>query len=1107
MSAIRSEEEIFNDFINSQGMDRELEVRFSSFFHQTSGILPQEYFHIINSFESAQVFNITTEYPHSGNLRRRVTKDQRGGVSYTYEIKEKIDNYISKEHGYKLVLSKEEKSTKSKIVLDTSFSSVSFIRTKNRHQQIIKDGKLAIDATEVAETKRNETTTRYELELEIIDKSCTFQDFQDGIRYVFGLLYQTRFMFTRSELLEVQAYSHKVLNDDKKKYTPGNLILPLQEARSLKYEDLVSGGVVYDYEGTPNHVSGDTKRLTSKMTISLKADGMRKLCVVYKGNLWLIYRKEANLVLKDTLSAFNGSIFEGELITYDHLRVKEGPKDLLRFLAYDTLFYQEQDMREEYHSGRLKRATTFAHSIGANTNLSERQEIRSPFDVSTRTINVPNKADIMAHFLFSVKETYYFDNASEFFSQVNYLLDTRIQKVYRDDGLILTPAHEPYFLRKTTGNRTLKLTPDICKWKEPEKLTIDVHVIFDRSVPIGFKTSDNRKIDGINKDNIDVTSFTQFSKDLVYEMAFKNGLWRVERIRRDKPFTNTFDTIISNLKLLRKGNIIYEETIRGHDAMLFRKYQNRVKRNLYEENPGYSLLDIGSGFGGDIGKWENFQKIVAVEPNIENIKEFQRRYRNMKGGEVIVLTNENYKELLPEVKQERVIILQSGGENHKLITEVVKVFIGGQVDIISSMFSMSFFWKNNDMLQGLLKTIASNLDPDIGKFIFATINGENVREIFEPLFQVGMNLEGKAKFGETYVEYKPELSQLYLYSEKPWQINPRKVTSSIEFIDPKENKALTNIYLDFGGNNYLQKTADGVLVNFEGTIVNEQKEYLVDLDDISRVCPIEYVETTSKEQFLPIGLYQLASMYSAGVASFTEPVYKPFAKNKLRTIYSEKNISIQKDTAKGLYTDFTPIWWSEDNLVRIKTETGTIKECILKVSNKQEKLNLPDEFYYNVFDNTFELIILSPIEGNHVRVNTFLEKVEKKDPAHVLVLIENSSIKGKRFDILGQYHSDEKVQVIFKTTDILIIICKLVYVYQELLQTTYNEVNDYAFIFLLEKILFNQKEQNINQLIRDEIKTIKHKAETENTISDDYYDRTFASSYLLSILNQAISLL
>src|SRR5690606_17527332 len=97
---------------------------------------------------------------------------------------------------------------------------------------------------------------------------------------------------------------------------------------------------------------------------------------------------------------------------------------------------------------------------------------------------------------------------------------------------------------------------------------------------------------------------------------------------------------------------------------------------------GINILDIGSGRGGDISKWKRLidkqspeptGRVVAVEPNPDNFKEFKSRL-------------EKNKEM-----KDRVVLVETGGEDTVEITRAVQDFIPqGKVDVVFLMLSMSF---------------------------------------------------------------------------------------------------------------------------------------------------------------------------------------------------------------------------------------------------------------------------------------------------------------------------------------------------------------------------------------------------------------------------------
>ena len=107
-----------------------------------------------------------------------------------------------------------------------------------------------------------------------------------------------------------------------------------------------------------------------------------------------------------------------------------------------------------------------------------------------------------------------------------------------------------------------------------------------------------------------------------YAYDYERKMLVPSRVRHDKIKPNSYDIasdIWSDILLP-----IDNETMKGNTLLLMKRYHNRIKRELFVGNGKY-LLDIGSGRGGDINKWKGFDKIVAVEPNPEHIKELRRR--------------------------------------------------------------------------------------------------------------------------------------------------------------------------------------------------------------------------------------------------------------------------------------------------------------------------------------------------------------------------------------------------------------------------------------------------------------------------------------------------
>lgn len=109
----------------------------------------------------------------------------------------------------------------------------------------------------------------------------------------------------------------------------------------------------------------------------------------------------------------------------------------------------------------------------------------------------------------------------------------------------------------------------------------------------------------------------------IYE--FDNNLCLV-RERKDKQ--------IANYKVANESNQLYR-ILNGIGTPLLRNYHNIVKSKLLDILDEGILLDIGSGKGGDINKWNKFKKVYAIDPNLnmrthkENIIEFNTEAKNL----------------------------------------------------------------------------------------------------------------------------------------------------------------------------------------------------------------------------------------------------------------------------------------------------------------------------------------------------------------------------------------------------------------------------------------------------------------------------------------------
>jgi len=136
---------------------------------------------------------------------------------------------------------------------------------------------------------------------------------------------------------------------------------------------------------------------------------------------------------------------------------------------------------------------------------------------------------------------------------------------------------------------------------------------------------------------------------------------------------------------------------------MYRKFNNQIKNDLirtYCKNK--VVFDIGAGVGGDLVKYEksNVEFLYALEPDEKKIVEFKKR--------------------LPKDMKDKTEIIIAPGEEYIELEDV---------DVTVSMFSMSFFFESDQVLDKFIENIKGEffigtmLDGDKLKFNSGIIKG------------------------------------------------------------------------------------------------------------------------------------------------------------------------------------------------------------------------------------------------------------------------------------------------------------------------------------------------------------------------------------------------
>jgi ribA/ribD-fused uncharacterized protein len=180
------------------------------------------------------------------------------------------------------------------------------------------------------------------------------------------------------------------------------------------------------------------------------------------------------------------------------------------------------------------------------------------------------------------------------------------------------------------------------------------------------------------------------------------------------------------------------------------KFHNKIKDTLYAQlKQGDTLLEIGSGVGGDMLKWKRagLSKVVGFDPSLSNLKQACTRYLKDKTDH----PSDKYPAILyvqgdmtqPLYEQESAKIKILNGEE-KATTPYLAQFEGlKKFDAASAQFVIHYACESEDTFKSLIKNIVSRTDTFIGtcldgKSVYSLLAGRQTH-----LFTNGNNVGGK----------------------------------------------------------------------------------------------------------------------------------------------------------------------------------------------------------------------------------------------------------------------------------------------------------------------------------------------------------------------------
>lgn len=211
------------------------------------------------------------------------------------------------------------------------------------------------------------------------------------------------------------------------------------------------------------------------------------------------------------------------------------------------------------------------------------------------------------------------------------LLYESFEEKYNIDGIIFTYTTQDYMspVFKWKAHSTVDLEVHISPDNNLILSTCDKHVI-DTTVRneyyiVNTLTSSNCPVPPARSSMLINTKHVGLnSGSNVWEFLYDNNNKGFEaiRCRLDKPQGNSYDIVHKNMYSSVPGTLFS-----GKGFYLMRKYHNRVKKQMIinANDNGAKIFDVGTGQGGDLGKWKRASHVYCIEPSIEATNEMRTR--------------------------------------------------------------------------------------------------------------------------------------------------------------------------------------------------------------------------------------------------------------------------------------------------------------------------------------------------------------------------------------------------------------------------------------------------------------------------------------------------
>lgn len=688
-----------------------------------------EYSGSVSYFEQNDTELIVEGSSNNVKYRRRIS-----GKVTTFERKVIQDSHSFEEYGIKLNKKSEFEDKPSSYTLGVRrIKSVTKVYT--RLYSIYFS-----EVTTIRSSSNRKKTYEIELELNPLAYSVIvsrISDISNAVIFLHSIYNSLSFysptMPLSPTLLEIEENKRHL--DD---YVPREVVLRDIESSDLTYGNIIGGE--YSYK------------------VGIKNDGTRAYLICDKTGIWISSRSFNQLKYRWTRSdSYDGTItiFDGELMLGCTLppcvKYQEGNYEY--YVIFDCLVSFSRNISGRPMSTRL---TEMDYSGDMSSSISYDSGIPGLL----KTIN-DKVGSYAPNGLFIHKKTYRslvyvdqspmeFEKRDGFFDVVKGMLEKDKEPGNNSDGIIFFPDSPFFLIDKTSKNIGEK--PAALKWKTIENRTIDLYCSNKGGIPTLYATDYKfpdrlRPVYDYSVGGVNISSPRYNGVIIEFKVTDKTLTYVRERLYKPRP---------NSYHLLERitSNSITEDDLLGNSIYLVSKLFNRIKRGLLDSADGKSLLDLGSGRLGDIGKWTKFNTVVAVEPTDTSRFEGLKRLKNM--------------------NRKGIFVICLGAERYELVRRAHNFFtFNKRSDCCSMMLSMSNFSSSNDDVT--VKDVCNTVRlccKDKSDLHFLTIDGNKVSQ---QVREEGDKVEAEGIYTISYIDdtkYSINLPNTIIdYQEEEYYVN------------------------------------------------------------------------------------------------------------------------------------------------------------------------------------------------------------------------------------------------------------------------------------------------------------------------------------------------